>query len=111
MVHFTHIYSDIFYKIGLLKDLGKRTGKHLCKSFLLQKVAHFQACNFVKKRLQHKYFSLNFAKLLKALCRTAPASGSDFNSTFLNLRPPITHVCVFPELLFLDISKPLHVPY
>ena len=48
----------------------------------LEKLARHQGCNFIKKRLQHRYFTVNFAKLLKALCRTPPLSASNFNSTF-----------------------------
>ena len=48
------IRSDIFYKVGLLKNFGKLTGKQLCQSYFSCKVAHHQACNFIKKRLQHR---------------------------------------------------------
>ena len=77
--------SGMFYKIGLLKNFGK-----LC----LDKVAHHQADNFIKKRLQHRCFTVKFAKLLET---------SDFNLTFLTLRPRKTYIYVFPELLFLYI--------
>ena len=53
--------------------------------FFLQKVAHHQTCNFIKNRLQHRCSTVNFAKLLKALCIIPPVSASNFNSTFLNL--------------------------
>ena len=77
----------------------------------LEKVAHLEACNFIKNGLQHKCFTVNFAKLLKALCRTSPVRGSNINSIFLALRPRKTYIYIFPALLFLDISKQLHVPY
>ena len=32
---------------------------------LLNKAAGLQACNFIKKRLQHRYFPVKFAKLLR----------------------------------------------
>ena len=58
------------------------------RDFFLEKVAHHQVCNVIKKRLQHRFFTVNFAKLLKALFRTPPVSASNFNSTFfLTLRP------------------------
>ena len=34
--------------------------------FLFNKVASFQACNFIKQRLQHRRFSVKFAKSLRA---------------------------------------------
>ena len=33
--------------------------------FLFNKVAALQACNIIKKRLQHKRFPVNFAKFLR----------------------------------------------
>ena len=33
---------------------------------LFNKVAELKACNFIKKRLQHRYFPVNIAKLLRA---------------------------------------------
>ena len=92
----------MFYKIGPLKNFGRFTGKHLCQSFFLEKVAHHQVCNFIKKILQQRCFTMNFAKLLKALCRTPPLSASNFSSTLLTLRPRKMYIYVFPALLFLS---------
>ena len=47
----------------LLKLRAEFTGKQLCRS-LFNKVAGLQTCNFIKKRLQHKCFPVNFAKFL-----------------------------------------------
>ena len=87
----------MFYEIGLLKNFGK------LKDFFFEKVAHHEACNFIKKTLQHKYFPVNFAKLLKALCRTPPVGALNFNSALLTLRPRRTNVYVFPALHFFWI--------
>ena len=106
------IRTGMFHKIGLLKNFGKLTGKTpVPEFFFLEKVAQHQVCNFIKKMPHHRCFTVNFAKLLKALCRTPLVSASNFNSTFLTLRPRQTYIYVFPALRFLDISKPLHVPY
>ena len=78
----------------------KLTGNYLTQKFFLEKVAHHQACKFIEKRLQHRCFTMNFTKLLKALCRTPPVSASDASSTFLTLRPCKTHIYVFVALLF-----------
>ena len=40
-------------KIAVLKNFATFTGKHL------------QACNFIKKRLQHRCFPVNIAKFLR----------------------------------------------
>ena len=49
-------HSQMFYKIDAYKNLAIFTGKHLCWSFFLKKI--------VKKRLQHRCFSVNIAKCL-----------------------------------------------
>ena len=49
---------------GILKNLKNFTGKHLFWSIFLIKLQAL-ACNFIKKRLQHRFFSVKFAKLLR----------------------------------------------
>ena len=56
-------------------------------------------------------FTVNFEKLIKALCRTPTVSASNFNSTFLTPGLRKTYIYVFPALLFFVISKALHVPH
>ena len=98
------IRSGMFYQTGL-QNFGKLTGKHLCQRFFLEKVAHHQVCNFIKKRLQHRFFAVNFAKLLKALFRTPPVSASNFNSTFfLTLRPGKYNNVISPCYDWTDLS-------
>ena len=41
------------------------TGKHLCRRLLFNKVAGHQACNLIKKRLQHIYFLADIAKVIR----------------------------------------------
>ena len=38
---------DVFCKKGVFRNFGKFTGKHLCQSLYVNKVAG-QACNFIK---------------------------------------------------------------
>ena len=52
--------KDMFFKIAILKDFAIFTGKWRSTSFI--KVAGLKACNFIKKRLQHKCFPVNIAK-------------------------------------------------
>ena len=47
---------------GFLITFAKITGKHICLRFFLIKL---QAFSFIKKRLQHKYFPVKFAKFLR----------------------------------------------
>ena len=64
----------MFYNVGVLKKKTYRKTP-VTEFFFL----YHQACNFIKKRLRHRCFTRNFVKLLKALCRTPPVSGSNFN--------------------------------
>ena len=55
---------QMFFKIGVLKNLTNFTGKHLCLSLIFSNVADLICCNFIKKRLQHRFFPSKFAKFL-----------------------------------------------
>ena len=48
----------MFFKIGVFKNFANFTEKHPCWSLFL-------ACNFIKKRLQHRHCPLKFAKFLR----------------------------------------------
>ena len=39
--------------------------ENTCVGVFLYKIAGLKACNFIKKRLQHRYFSVNIAKFLR----------------------------------------------
>ena len=49
--------SQMFFKIGILKNFATFTGKHLCWSL--------KACNFIKNRLLHRDFPVNIMKFLR----------------------------------------------
>ena len=55
----------MFYKKVGLKNLTKFTGKHLCQSLFFNKVAVLRLATLLKKRLWHRCFPVNFAKLLR----------------------------------------------
>ena len=55
----------MFFKIGVPKSFTNITEKHLCWSLPLNKVAGLKACNFIKKRLQHRCLPVKFAKFLR----------------------------------------------
>ena len=46
--------------------LANITGKTLVLESLFTEVAGPQACNFVKKKIQHRCFTVKFAKFLRA---------------------------------------------
>ena len=53
--------SEVFYKKAALKNSPIFTRKHLCWSLFLIKLQAWS--NFIKKRLQHRCFPVNIAKL------------------------------------------------
>ena len=71
--------SQMFYKIVVLENFAKLTGKHLSWSVFLIKLKAF---NFNKKTLQHRCFPVNFAKFLRTPCsqKTLP---DDYSCIFI----------------------------
>ena len=56
---------EVFCEKDVLRNFAKFTEVHLRQSLFLNKIAGLIACKFVKKRLLHRWFPVNFAKLLK----------------------------------------------
>ena len=50
---------------GVLRNFVRFTGKHLCQSLILNKVAGHRPATLLKKRLWHRYFPVNFTKFLR----------------------------------------------
>ena len=50
---------------GVLRNFAKFTGKQLCQSLFLNKVAGLRTATLLKKRLMHRCFPVNFAKFLR----------------------------------------------
>ena len=57
--------SQMFFKIGVLKNFAVFIGKHLCWSLFFNRVADFRPATILKKRLEHKCFPVNIAKFLR----------------------------------------------
>ena len=56
---------EVFCKKDVTKNFTQFTGKHLCRSLS-------EACNFIKKSLQHRCFYVHFAKFLTHLFYRTP---------------------------------------
>ena len=56
---------EVFYEKGVLWNFTKFTGKHLCQSVVFNKAAWLRPATLLKKRLWHRCFLVNFAKLLR----------------------------------------------
>ena len=59
--------SQMFFKIGVLKNLAIFTRKYLSWSLFLIKLQAKRPAFLLKKRHQHRYFSVNIAKLLRTV--------------------------------------------
>ena len=46
----------------VLKSVAKFTGQQLCRSFFFYKVAGWKTATLLKRRLQHRFFPVNFAE-------------------------------------------------
>ena len=55
----------VFCEKGVLKNLTKFTGKHLCQSLFFNKVSGLRPATLLEKRLWHSYFPVNFVKFLR----------------------------------------------
>ena len=90
---------------GVFKNFTKFTGKHLCWSLFFNKVSGLEACNFIKKRLQHRCFPVNFVEFLRTSFSTKhlPLTASPV------LRKWLTVKSSFFLIRKLKQKQPLHL--
>ena len=73
----------LFYKKKMFFGISQYSQKDKCVGVSFNKIAVLKACNFIKKKLQHRCFPVNIAKFLRtAFYRTpllAPAKLSLLN--------------------------------
>ena len=50
---------------SVYRNFAKFTGKHLCQSLFFNKIVDVRPAPFLTKRLRHRCFPVNFAKLLR----------------------------------------------
>ena len=62
---FRSSFPEVFCKKGVLKSFANFTGKHLCQSLFLNKVAGLRPTTLLTKRLWHRCFPVNFSKFLR----------------------------------------------
>ena len=65
ILKYRNSHSQIFFKIGVLKNLAIFKGKHLCCSLFFKKVAGLTPAILLKNRLQHRCFLGNIEKFLR----------------------------------------------
>ena len=66
----------MFFKIIALKSL-QISQKITCIRVFFNKLVGAQNCYFIKKRLQHRFFPVKFAKFLRAPCFTSTVAASE----------------------------------
>ena len=68
----------MLFKLGFLENSANFIGKYLCWSLFFINF-FFLFVNFIKKRLQHRFFPMKFAKFQETLflCRTPPMAASE----------------------------------
>ena len=95
IIFFVSLHSSIRWDIFYTKSVFLKISlsRNNCAGFfLLDKVAHHQACKFIKKRLQ--MFYCEFCEIVKSPLKNS----SDFSATLLTLRPQKTYIYIFPAL-------------
>ena len=72
--------------------------------FLSDKVVQHQACNFIKKRLQFRCFTVNFAKVLEAsVLQNSSGECFSFQFNLLNPQPAKDVYLYFPSITWFQI--------
>ena len=56
-------HREVFCEKVVFNNFIKLTGEHLCWSLLFNKVAALRSATFLKRRLQHRFFSCGFCKI------------------------------------------------
>ena len=56
---------EVFCKKGVVRNFSN-SQENTCARVFFNKVAGLKPANLLKKRLRHRYFSVNFAKFLEA---------------------------------------------
>ena len=106
---------EVFYKKGVLKNFTKFTGKHLCQSLFVNKVAGPRPATLLKKRLWHRCFSINCVKGLRTpfLQKTSGPLLLKINPKFYDMEKETTKgpkkdsygICIPVIVLVYRVSK------
>ena len=78
----------MFFIVGVLKGFAISSAKHL------------KACNFIKKRLQHRYFPVNIAKFFRTVFLRTLAAAVFFSVFYNKQLGEVLHSLVTPLKVF-----------
>ena len=87
---------EVFCRKGVLRYFKKFTGKHLCQSFLFNKVAGLRTVTLLKNRFWYRCFPVNFSKFLKTPSITE-------HLRWLLLKTPVNQLIFREELIDLQL--------
>ena len=73
LIQFRSSHRRCSLKQGDIKNFARLTGKHLCQSLFLNKVAGLTLQFLLKRRLWHRCFLVNFSKLFRTLIYRTPS--------------------------------------
>ena len=80
---------EVFHQEKMFLEISKFTGKHLCQSLFFNKVAGLSS--FIRKRLWHRRFYVNFPKFLKTSFFTEHLRETASGDTDVKKRIILTH--------------------
>ena len=87
---------EVICRKRILRNFKKFTGKHLCQSFLFNKVAGLRTVTLLKKRFWYRCFPVNFSKFLKTPSITE-------HLRWLLLKTPVNQLIFREELVDLQL--------
>ena len=99
---------EMFYKRHCSSQFRNIRRKTLVLESLFNNVAGLKACNFIKKRLQHRCFPVNIAKFLRTLILKSIWEGlfhMDNNNYFIDSYISLLSWFIFHWSCFLEIFQ------
>ena len=90
--------QEVFCKKGVLRNFAKFTGKHLCQSLFLNKVAGLRSATLLKKKLWHRRLPVKFAKFL----RTPFLQNTSWRLLLNNYSLSILTFLIFLSLIYIE---------
>ena len=58
-------YATVVFRVGVLKNVRKITGKHLCQNIFFKKSFRLEICKYIDKETATQVFSGQFCKVFK----------------------------------------------
>ena len=102
-ISFKHLLGYVLQNRSLQK-FWKTYKKTPLPEFLSDKAVHHQACNFIKKRLYLRCFTMNFAKLFSApFLQNSSGECFSFQFNLLNSQPVKDIYLYFPRITWFQI--------